>query len=50
MNEIRVQVKVPTRMMVGDQAAIKLIWKEVTSRTAKHVDVKLKFIRDASDR
>ena len=37
------------QMLVDKQAAIKLIQNEVTSSNAKHVDVKLKFSRLASD-
>uniref|UniRef100_A0AAV1VL30 Polyprotein n=1 Tax=Peronospora matthiolae TaxID=2874970 RepID=A0AAV1VL30_9STRA len=48
--EMNVSVKLPIQMMVDNQAAIKQIYNEATSSAQKHVDVKMKFIRDTSSK
>jgi hypothetical protein len=50
LTEIGVQVALPMTMKMDNQAAIKQVQNEATSSAAKHVDVKLKFIRDESDK
>ena len=44
--EIGLQVRLPMRMSMDNQAAIKQVSSEISSAQAKHVDVRLKFMRD----
>ena len=50
LDKIELSVKMPMRMMIDNQAAIKQIEKEATSSSQNHVDVKLKFIQDTSEK
>ena len=50
LKEMNVSVSLPMRMMVDNQAAIKKIENEATSSAQKHVDVKMKFVRDTSSK
>ncbi|GMF45393.1 unnamed protein product [Phytophthora fragariaefolia] len=46
MNELDVGVELPMRMLIDNQAAIMQIERESSSAKAKHVGVRLKFMRD----
>ncbi|POM75393.1 Hypothetical protein PHPALM_7512 [Phytophthora palmivora] len=46
--EIGLKVKIPYRLRVDNQAAIKQIEGEDTSGRAKHIDIRFKFIKDLS--
>uniref|UniRef100_A0AAV1UHE8 Polyprotein n=1 Tax=Peronospora matthiolae TaxID=2874970 RepID=A0AAV1UHE8_9STRA len=48
LRQMNVSVKLTMQMMVDNQAAIKQIDNDATSSAQKHVDVKLKFVRDES--
>ncbi|POM57760.1 Mitochondrial Carrier (MC) Family, partial [Phytophthora palmivora] len=48
--EIGLPVKLPIEMMIDNQAALKQITSEASSGRAKHVDVKVKFLRDYAER
>ena len=50
MGELGIPVEMPMVVKVDNQAAIKQIENEASSATAKHVDTKLKFIKDESRR
>ncbi|CAI5705568.1 unnamed protein product [Peronospora effusa] len=45
-SELGLQVKTPIVLAMDNQVAIKQIKNEASSASAKHVDVKLKFLRD----
>jgi hypothetical protein len=46
VGEIGLEAETPMVMNMDSQAAIKQVENEVTSSAAKHIDVRLKFIRD----
>ncbi|KAE8991915.1 hypothetical protein PR002_g20705 [Phytophthora rubi] len=48
LSEIGIKVEVPYKLHVDNQAAIKQIEGEDTSGRAKHIDIRLKFIKDLS--
>ncbi|KAE8889350.1 hypothetical protein PF007_g14784 [Phytophthora fragariae] len=48
LSEIGIKVEVPYKLHVDNQAAIKQIAGEDTSGRAKHIDIRLKFIKDLS--
>ncbi|POM80889.1 Retrotransposon Polyprotein [Phytophthora palmivora] len=50
LTEIGMQVAQPMHMMVDNQSAIEQIENETASRSSKHVDEKLKFVRGTSEK
>ncbi|KAE9207773.1 hypothetical protein PF004_g16945 [Phytophthora fragariae] len=48
LSEIGIKVEVPYKLHVDNQAAIKQIEGEDTSGRAKHINIRLKFIKDLS--
>ncbi|KAE8895574.1 hypothetical protein PF005_g193 [Phytophthora fragariae] len=44
--EIGLSVKLPIEMKMDNQAAMKQLTNEVSSSKAKHIDIRIKFLRD----